>query len=190
MNPINLYKYLPYFLRKRFSGKYIIIESDDWGMKGSLDERGVKYCMKKYGKINCSRWTTDSLETAEDLTLLFELIDSYRSSFNKPPIITANFITHNIDYNKSNDLSFIPLSQTLSNNVSINELYHQGIDNKILCPQLHGYCHFDINKLSNYFNTDEGKKLFAIGFLTGLSTIKGSLNLFKSELMRYDNNIK
>ena len=61
------------------------------------------------------------LVETKDLTLLFELIDSYRSSFNKPPIITANFITHNIDYNKSNDLSFVPLSQTLSNNISINE---------------------------------------------------------------------
>ena len=47
INPLNLYKYLPYLLRKRFNKKYIIIESDDWGMSQITSDRGIEFLKKK-----------------------------------------------------------------------------------------------------------------------------------------------
>ena len=46
MNPLNLYKYLPYLLRKKFNQKYIIIESDDWGMSQNTSFSGIEFLEK------------------------------------------------------------------------------------------------------------------------------------------------
>ena len=187
INPLNLYKYLPYLLRKRFNKKYIIIESDDWGMSQITSDRGIEFLKKKYGKDKFTRWTTDALETCEDLHLLFDVLNKYKSSFIKPPVITANFITHNIDYNVGSSLSFVPLSNFLNN--SLRELYNKGIKEGILCPQLHGYCHFNVLELNKYFMSKEGKELFNHGILTGKNTIKGYSNMFQSEFSQYHSTI-
>ena len=188
MNPLNLYKYLPYLLRKKFNQKYIIIESDDWGMSQNTSYSGIEFLEKKFGREKFTRWTTDSLETCEDLNLLFGILNKYKTSFSKPPVITANFITHNIDYNVDNSLSFVSLSNSIDN--SLKELYQRGMAEKILCPQLHGYCHYDVSELHKYFISKEGKKLFNHGILTGKSTIKGYLGMFRSEFAKYNSTIK
>ena len=101
---------MPHFLRRRFKNKYIIIESDDWGLENSISIDGINYVKKKYGVGKFTRWTTDGLETIEDISLLYKILSKFKDAFAYPPVITANFITHNIDYNSPNSLSFIPLS--------------------------------------------------------------------------------
>ena len=187
-NPFSILKYTPYFLRRRFKEKYIVIESDDWGLEHSISIEGIDYLKRQYGSENFTRWTTDSLETLEDISLLYDLLSKFEDSFEYPPVITANFITHNIDYNKSDSLAFIPLTLNLKDNPEIIAKYRNGIKNKIFHPQLHGYCHYDVSKLNSFYCTDEGKKLFKIGFLTGKSTIKGYLGQFRSEFSQ--NNIE
>ena len=81
INPLNLYKYLPYLLRKRFNKKYIIIESDDWGMSQNTSYSGIEFLEKKFGREKFTRWTTDSLETCEDLNLLFGILNKYKTSY-------------------------------------------------------------------------------------------------------------
>ena len=66
--------------------------------------------------------------------------------FESPPKITANFITHNIDYDKKTELSFTPLNQLLIKNKILKKKYFEGIHGKIIYPQLHGYCHYNIDK--------------------------------------------
>ena len=66
-NPLNLPKYFPYIFRRRFKGKYIIIESDDWGMQQSINDGGIEYLKSKYGKDQFTRWTTDALESVDDI---------------------------------------------------------------------------------------------------------------------------
>ena len=46
-NPLNIPKYFPYIFRRRFKEKYIIIESDDWGLQQSIDEGGIEYLKRK-----------------------------------------------------------------------------------------------------------------------------------------------
>ena len=79
MNPLNLFKYLPYLLRKKFNQKYIIIESDDWGMSQNTSYSGIEFLEKKFGREKFTRWTTDSLETCEDLNLLFGILNKYKT---------------------------------------------------------------------------------------------------------------
>ena len=188
-NPLNFYKYLPFVLRKQFKKKYIVIESDDWGMMGAKSRDGIDYLAKIHGEENFSRWTTDAIETSEDLDLLFDTLNKYKDLFKKPPIITTNFITHNIDYNKKTKLEFQPLSEYLNQNNKLKEMYNQGIENKLLYPQLHGYCHFNLKTLNDYFQDNESEELFNVGFLTGESTIRTVANNFKGELIIQNENV-
>ncbi len=189
-NPLNFYKYLPYVLRRKFNNKYIVIESDDWGMMGSRSKEAIDYLGKKYGKENFSRWTTDAIETTSDLELLYDLLYKYKDSFKSPPVITTNFITHNIDYTDDSKLNFQPLSEYLSHNMELRDLYDKGIVNNYIYPQLHGYSHYNFDTLNKYFNNENSKNLFDLGFLTGDSTIKTIPNSFKGELIQQNKNVE
>ena len=80
-NPLNIPKYFPYIFRRRFKEKYIIIESDDWGLHHSKSIEGVEYIRKKYGYEKFTRWTTDSLETIDDISLLYQVLLKYNNHF-------------------------------------------------------------------------------------------------------------
>ena len=189
-NPLNFYKYLPYVLRRKFNNKYIVIESDDWGMMGSRSNEAIDYLGKKYGKDNFSRWTTDAIETTSDLELLYDLLYKYKDSFKSPPIITTNFITHNIDYTNDSKLNFQPLSEYLIHNNELRKMYDKGIVNNYIYPQLHGYSHYNFDNLNKYFNNENSKNLFNLGFLTGKSTIKTISNSFKGELIQQNKDVE
>ena len=183
MNPLTFYKYLPFYLRKKFEEKYIIIESDDWGLERALNSDSIEWTKKKFGQDKFSRWTFDSLESSEDLNEMFDLLEGYKNKFESPPIITANFITHNVDYTKPNELSFLPISKGFNKeSEDVRGLYESGIKNKYIFPQLHGYCHYNLSELKNYFVTEEGKETFNNNFLLARSTIKGNLSFLHGEL--------
>ena len=168
----NILKYLPHYLRKRFDEKYIIIESDDWGMERAPCIGSLEWMRKKYGEGNFTRWSTDSLETKEDLNLMFDLLESYRNKFEEPPVITANFITHNIDYSKNGNLDFIPVSKGFNEySEDVRSLYKEGIEKKYIFPQLHGYSHYNLKELEKYYGTSEGSESAEQKFLTARSTI-------------------
>lgn len=182
-NPLKIFEYFPYYLRKKFDEKYIVIESDDWGLERGLTEDSIRSLEKKYGRDKLSRWSYDSLETTEDLNELYELLENYKSKFELPPVITANFITHNIDYTNKEELSFIPISKGF--NTGDSELlrsYKTGIESKFIFPQLHGYSHYNISELKKYFETENGREAFNEKYFLGESTVKGRLKLFQGEL--------
>ncbi len=190
MNPLNIYKYVPLFLRKRFKEKYIIIESDDWGLTGAVSQDGIDFLKKTYPQKPFSRWTSDSLETVEDLEALFYILNKYKNDFKSPPKITANFITHTIDYSNQAKLSFISLSELLTKNKLLKQKYFEGIDNNLIYPQLHGYCHYNLDALRAFYKTVEGKRLFDVGFLIGKSTLKQNPSMFKSEFSDFKEEVK
>jgi len=182
MNPFNIYKYLPFFLRKKFSEKFIIIESDDWGLERALTVESINWMKKKFGEDKFSRWTLDSLETSDDINRLFDLMESYKNKFECPPVITANFITHNVDHSSKDKLNFIPISNGFNKDSEDNrELYKKGIENKYIFPQLHGYSHYNIDELKKYFSCDEGIEALNNNFFVARSTIKGYLAFLQGE---------
>jgi hypothetical protein len=183
MNPFNFYKYLPFFLRKKFEEKFIIIESDDWGMERANSIHSVNWMKKKFGENRFSRWTLDSLETSEDLNQLFYLLENFKSKFEYPPVITANFITHNIKYLEKDNLDFIPISKGFNDeSEDVRNLYKKGIHNNYIFPQLHGYSHYNLSELKKYFITEEGKESFENKFLAARSTIRGNFAFLQGEL--------
>lgn len=179
-----VFKYLPHYLRKRFRKKFVIIESDDWGLERGIDEESIEWAKQKFGEKNFTRWTLDALETKDDLDLLFELLRSHKDERGGHPVITANFITHNVDYSSKETLSFIPISQGFNSRITLHETYKKGIDEGLIFPQLHGYSHYNITELRDYFSTDEAKEAFSKKFISCRSTIRGNLAFLQGELSK------
>ncbi|HRI84552.1 MAG TPA: hypothetical protein PK536_03815 [Ignavibacteria bacterium] len=183
MSKLRILRYLPHYLRKKFDQKIIVIESDDWGLERGLENSSIEFLRKKFGDGKFSRWTLDALETKEDLQMLFELIESYKNKSLHPPVITANFITHNVDYSSDKELKFIPLSKGFNRSTEdVRSIYKTGIEKRIIYPQLHGYSHYNLSELNKYFYTEEAKEFYANGFLTGRSTIKGNMKFLQGEM--------
>lgn len=181
-NPLNFKKHLPHFLRKKLNQNYIIIESDDWGLERALNVESVKWMEKKYTKDKLSRWSFDSLETADDLNMLYDVLDRFKKKYDKMPVITANFITHNVDYSGKDSLKFRSLSEGFNNSdAGIKGKYFEGIDNGFIFPQLHGYSHYNISESEKYFYTAEGKESFENNFFYAKTTTKGNLKFLHGE---------
>ena len=183
LNQLNRYKRkISFYLRKKVTRKYVIIESDDWGLERAKDEDALSKIVQKYDDRNCTRWTRDALETEEDLDQLFVLFDYFKNKFDQPPIITANFITHNVDQSSKERLKFKPISEGYNyGNAGLFDKYREGFDKKYFIPQLHGYSHYDTSLLEQCFQSDDFVEDFKIGFPLAKSTIKGKLSLYRGE---------
>jgi hypothetical protein len=178
-----LTRYLNYYLRKKFSEKLIIIESDDWGMERGLTPESLKWAEQKYGKKVFSRWTTDALETGEDLQKLMNVLSYHAHKFSSPPVITANFITHNVDYESRDILRMRPITEGFnSESEDVRPLYKKAIEEKFIFPQLHGYAHCNLSKTEAYFKTADGREAFDNKFFTVGTTFKKTDGFLRGEL--------
>ena len=135
----------------RTNRRIIVIESDDWGSiripnKDTLNSLQIK----GFATHKCPYVMNDCLESNEDLKTLFDLIESRI----KKPVITANFLTANPNFEKIKDSNFTKyfpesLEVTLDhypNHDNVKKLYLQGIIKKYFVPQLHGREHLNISQ--------------------------------------------
>ncbi|MEC5166433.1 hypothetical protein RCH18_002173 [Flavobacterium sp. PL11] len=132
--------------------KLVVFESDDWGsirmpnnkVYQNLKDSGFDLTNRPFERF-------DSVATNEDLSLLFELLASFRDSNNNHPVITANVITGNPDFVKikKNDFQefFVEeFIETLKNYDTNFALWEEGIKNKVFFPQFHGREHLNVPK--------------------------------------------
>jgi hypothetical protein len=177
--------YLCFHLRKKTNRKLIIIESDDWGLERALSEKALCWMKERFGESNFTRWSTDALETREDLELLYNVLEDFKPKFDLPPVITANFITHNVDYSSPHELKFLPITEGFNEqSEDVRHFYKVGIEKRYIYPQLHGYSHYNISQLEKYFVTREGRAAFQKTFLYARSTIRGNTSFLHGELDR------
>ena len=132
--------------------KLVVFESDDWGSI-RMPSKTVYSTLKLKGFDLSSRpfERFDSIATNDDLTMLFELLTSFRDFKNNHPVITANIITGNPDFQKikqSNYQEFYveEFTETLKNYETDFSLWKEGIQNKVLFPQFHGREHLLVSK--------------------------------------------
>lgn len=148
----------------RTNRKLVVIESDDWGcirmpskqVFDKLQNRG--YELDKFAYLKY-----DSLETSEDLDATFSTLKKIKDKNGNHPIITANTILSNPDFNaieKSGFKNYITESfiETLkreSGAESIN-LFNQGIREKLMFPQLHGREHLNVKRWMRALQDENG----------------------------------
>jgi hypothetical protein len=140
---------------------------------------------ERFGARNFTRWSTDALETKEDLEMLYSVLEDFKTKFEHPPVITANFITHNVDYSSPQELKFLPLTEGFNEqSEDVRSFYKIGIEKRYIYPQLHGYSHYNVTQLEKYFFTREGRDAFQKTFLFARSTIRQNTSFLHGELDR------
>lgn len=133
--------------------KQLIILSDDWGsirIKSAKDQQAL---IKKGLTINNRFDQYDSLETNEDLELLFEVLTKYKDNKGNHPVITAVTNTGNPDFLKIKEANFQEYAyetidktyQRYDHSNKVLGLIEKGIENNIFIPQSHGREHVQMN---------------------------------------------
>ena len=139
----------------RTNRRIIVIESDDWGMIRMASRQSYNWFLEKgYEVDQCPFNRYDSIESNDDLELLFEVLKSVEDKNANPAVITANNIVANPDFGKIRNSFFReyyyePFTKTLERYPGrdrIIELYKEGMAQKIFRPQFHGREHLNINR--------------------------------------------
>lgn len=135
----------------RTNHKIIVFESDDWGSIRMPSKTVVDELKDKgFAVEKCRYMQNDALESNDDLECLFELFHSRKNK----PVITANFLTSNPDFERieaNNFKSYYDenLETTLAkypNHNRVKSLWLEGMNTGVFQPQLHGREHLNISR--------------------------------------------
>lgn len=172
----------------------IVFESDDWGSIRMPDRETYLRLLGKGVRVdNCPFMKYDSLATDQDLSFLFEVLDSYRDINGNHPVVTANCVMANPDFNKIRESNFSQyhyelFPETLKRYPQCSssfKLWSTGIENKLFYPQFHGREHLNVTRWMKSLsaNLPETKLAFELN-LFGISKTITSENR-KSYLEAY-----
>jgi hypothetical protein len=133
--------------------KIVVIESDDWGsIRMPSSEVYNKLLKKGYRVDEIAYERYDSLASESDLECLFNLLKEVEDSRGTHPVMTANTIVTNPDFDKIRqsgfaDYSYEPFTETLKrypgHGRSI-DLWKKGMSERLFYPQFHGREHVNV----------------------------------------------
>ncbi len=135
--------------------KIVVVESDDWGsIRMPSKEVYKKLLQKGFPVDKYSYLKFDSLESNNDLEGLFEVLTSFRDFKDNHPVITANTVMTNPDFEKIRSSNythyayelFVDTLKKYPNHSRVLGLYKTGIEKKIFFPQYHGREHLNIDR--------------------------------------------
>jgi hypothetical protein len=160
--------------------KIVVFESDDWGSirmpSGKVFEEmlnhGVRVDKCPYNKY-------DSIESEEDLSALFEILQKFSDKNENHPVITANTVVANPDFEKINATGFQEyhyelFTETLKKYPGRDNsfaLITEGIKKGVYFPQFHGREHLNFTRWLRYLR--EGSAETRLAFenrMFGIST--------------------
>ena len=133
--------------------KIIVIESDDWGSIRMPSKEVYDILLKDGYRVDLRLYERfDSLESDEDISALFEILSKYYDINGNHPIITANTLVANPDFqriaeNAYNEYFFESILETYKKyegRTNAHNLIMNGIDLGLFKPQSHGREHFNI----------------------------------------------
>ncbi|MGB8492379.1 MAG: hypothetical protein WCE64_15090 [Bacteroidales bacterium] len=134
----------------------IVFESDDWGnirmpsnkVYENLADLGIDLLSDEGSRFN----KYDSLATAEDLCLLYEVLSSYKDSSGRSLVLTPVCNVANPDFDKIFKADFTeyyyePFTETLGKYPGCEnsfKLWKEGIEKRLFVPQFHGREHLNV----------------------------------------------
>ncbi len=126
----------------------------------------------------CHYTCNDCLESAQDLELLFDVLTQFRDNKGNHPVITANCLTANPNFEKIRSSGYTTYSYELFTDVFKKDpghfksfdLWKEGMSAKVFFPQLHGREHLNVSKWMSDLRKGEKETLlcFDLG-IYGLS---------------------
>jgi hypothetical protein len=133
-----------------FDRPLLLLQSDDWGRIGLRDQDGLAQLKAAGLSLGDRPYDFYTLETAQDLASLSQLLKRHRDASGRPACLGMNFVTANLDFAKmaAEDFQRIQL-RALSDGLpdgwqrpGLFGAYHEGIDAGVFYPALHGLTHF------------------------------------------------
>jgi hypothetical protein len=134
--------------------KFVVIDSDDWGSIGmpsievynNLKDSGFKIENNPYLKY-------DALESEDDLISLLEVLKSFKDKNGRNPVITANIVVANPDFERIQNSGyekyfyelFTDSYKRYPRHEKSFELMKQGVNEQIFFPQFHAREHLNIS---------------------------------------------
>ena len=133
-----------------FGRPLVVLQSDDWGRAGVKDREGWEALLALGLNLGERNYDFYSLETAEDVEAIVEVLSRHRDSNGRPACLGMNFIMANVDFPKVKADNFRQIHlRSLAdglpdgwNRTGLFEAYQHGISAGVLSPALHGTTHF------------------------------------------------
>lgn len=133
-----------------FDRPIVIFQSDDWGRVGLRDREGFEQLRSTRLVLGERPYDFYTLETADDLAAVRDVLQRHRDSAGQHPSIGMNFIVANLDFaqilaDPANQFRLVPLAEGLPagwNRPGLLQAYREGIDEGLFRPALHGTTHF------------------------------------------------
>jgi len=155
----------------RTNRKIVVIESDDWGSIRMPSREAYELLLSKGIPVKTSYFLKyDCLESEEDLYSLFEVLSSFRDINGNCPVITANSVVANPDFEKireseKREYFYEPITESYKrypdHKQSLDIWKKEGMAKKLLWPQFHGREHLNVNKWMNAINSSDKWELEA-----------------------------
>lgn len=160
--------------------KIIVIESDDWGSVRMPSKEVYNHLLKNGLRVDrCHYCSNDSLESEDDLSLLFDVLSSVKDKHVKPAKITANSVVTNPDFERIRKNGFEKYAYKLitQNYKEIKgcensfELMLEASNKGLMTFQSHGREHINIKRWLYYLKNSfpETRLAFDAG-VYGIST--------------------
>jgi hypothetical protein len=198
----NIYNIPGWRTRRRI----VVLESDDWGSIRMPDKATYDKLLSKGIRVDKSPFNKyDSLASEDDLIVLYEVLNRFRDINGNPPIITANCVLANPDFDKIKKTDFqeyhyelfIETFKKYPKHLHSFELWKEGIDKKLFYPQFHGREHLNVARWMKALklNLPETRLAFDLNFY-GISTTinsedrKSFLPAFAVDEISEENQIK
>jgi hypothetical protein len=133
--------------------RIVVFESDDWGSVRMPSQSVYKALAAKGLAIEDCFNRFDSLETRQDLLSLYEILDKHRDSRHRPPVITANFLVANPDFQRIleshyQEYNYELFTETYARHPGAErsfESIREGMAAGLFRPQLHGREHLNVS---------------------------------------------
>ncbi|MDD3771859.1 MAG: polysaccharide (de)acetylase [Weeksellaceae bacterium] len=169
----------------RTNRKIVVIESDDWGSIRMPSKEVYDICLKAGYRVDLNPYERyDSLASKEDLELLFDLLLSFKDVNGKHPVITANCVVANPDFERIKASNYKQYHYELITETfkhypehSKNfELWKKGHSLGVFHPQFHAREHLNVSKfLTAIQNSDPDVHFGFINKMPGCIS-KGTVN--------------
>jgi len=139
----------------RTGRKIIVFESDDWGNIRMPSKAVYEESLRAGYRVDKNPYERyDGLASEDDLELLYELLTSVRDTAGRHPVLTANCLSANPDFDKIRESGFREYHYELitdtfrqyPKHARCFDLWKEGLEQGIFFPQCHGREHLNVSK--------------------------------------------
>ena len=154
----------------RTARKLAVIESDDWGSIRMPSRSVYEQCLAAGYPVDRTAYERyDSLLSEDDLEALFDTLTSFTDAHGRHPVLTANVIVANPDFDAIAASGFAhyhhePIAETFKrypNHGRCLELWEEGRRKGVFFPQFHGREHLNVHLFMEALRAGDPTALFA-----------------------------